>query len=71
MLTTKWIALPTWLLTQCFRPLLRDTHPWKKQFFALADWHAGRTPLTRQYDMVLWFVILAECIMIWHLITQL
>ena len=71
MLTTKWIALPSWLFTKCCRPFLGDSHPWKKEFFTLADWHACREPFTRQFDLTLWIVIPVQCYLIWLLTTQL
>ena len=71
MLTTKWLALPSWLFIKCYRPLLPDSHPWKKKFLTLADWHAGRTSISRQFDVVMWFAIPLECFFVWQLTTQL
>ena len=53
MLLCLW-ALPTWLITNLLSPVLPKDHPWKGRWFPLYDWAIKRTPLTEQFDLVLW-----------------
>lgn len=52
----KYTALPTWLLTQLFRPIFPETHQWKHRFYSLADWASGRTNLCKKFDFVFWLL---------------
>lgn len=53
-----WVAFPTWWIAWLIvcSPWCPATHPWRARptFFTLAEWHAGQTPLCRQFDVGFW-----------------
>lgn len=54
----KWLALPTWLLTNLMTPFMKKSHPWHRRYFTLEDWAAGETPMCRETDIGLWLSVI-------------
>lgn len=55
----KLTALPTWLLTVFIIRFfsLPTHHAWADRKFSLTDWHAGQTPLCKQFDLLFWVML--------------
>lgn len=51
-------ALPGWLFIRFSAPRLPRKHPWHGRKFSLDDWAYGRTTFTKQFDLVMWSVVL-------------
>ena len=65
---TKWIALPTWIVTRMIVPTFPPEHPWRKRAFTLSDWAAHQTELCRVFDLVFWCLIPAIGVLLYRLL---
>lgn len=50
-------AIPTWLATNLYTPLLPKGHPWKNKWFGLVDWAEGESEVSREFDRGLWLCV--------------
>jgi hypothetical protein len=55
---TCFIALPSWLVACAIEPLLPLEHDWYGRIFSLPDWYLGRTPVSCDFDAMMWFCAL-------------
>lgn len=52
----KFISLPTWLLMRS--TIYPEGHPWNDRNFTLAEWHAGTTGTSRDFDISVWLAVI-------------
>ena len=52
----KWMAIPTWFLTNLLIPFLPEHHKWHGRYFTLQDWYDGQTPECKQLDFIGWLL---------------
>lgn len=53
----KFIAIPTWVLTNALVLIVPKNHVWKNKWFTLDEWSTNQTDTCKILDMFLWYSI--------------